>query len=93
MNTFKSCVPCVCTSSGCKQVCEEHTKKGMDKARSVGKRFNPAKCQCKQRQVKFFGLILARDGVVPDPAKIEALKNLPEPKDEKLLQSFLGRVN
>ena len=24
MNTFKSCVPCVCTDSGCKQVCEEH---------------------------------------------------------------------
>ena len=24
MNTFKSCVPCVCTSSGHKRVCEEH---------------------------------------------------------------------
>ena len=56
-------------------------------------RFNPAKCQFKQKQVKFFGLILTRDGMVPDPAKIEALKNLPEPKDEKLLQSFLGMVN
>ena len=65
----------------------------MDKARSVGMRFNPAKCQFKQRQVKFFGLILTRDGVVPNPAKIEALKNLPELKDEKLLQSFLGMVN
>ena len=31
--------------------------------------------------------------MVPDPAKIEALRNLPEPKDEKLLQSFLGMVN
>ena len=40
-----------------------------------------------------FGLILSRQGVSPDPAKIEALKNLPEPRDEKLLQSFLGMVN
>ena len=24
MNNFKSCVPCVCTSSGCKWVCDEH---------------------------------------------------------------------
>ena len=24
MNNFKICIPCVCTSSGCKQVCEEH---------------------------------------------------------------------
>ena len=48
----------------------------MDKARSVGMRFNPAKYQFKQRQVNFFELILTRDGVVPDPSKIEALKNL-----------------
>ena len=43
--------------------------------------------------IKFFGLILSRNGVSPDPSKIEALKKLPEPKDEKLLQSFLGMVN
>ena len=24
MNTIKSCVPCVCTGSGCRRVCEEH---------------------------------------------------------------------
>ena len=38
-------------------------------------------------------MILSRDRVSPDPLKIEALKRLPEPKDEKLLQSFLGIVN
>ena len=65
----------------------------MEKAKLVGMRFNPAKCQFKQKQVKFLRLILTCDGVVPDPAKIEALRNLPEPKDEKLLQSFLGMVN
>ena len=43
----------------------------MEKAKSVGMRFNPAKCQFKQKQVKFFGLILTRDGVVPDPAKLK----------------------
>ena len=31
--------------------------------------------------------------MIPDLSKIEALKKLPEPKDEKLLQSFLGMVN
>ena len=24
MNNFKSCIPCVCTGSGCKWVCERH---------------------------------------------------------------------
>ena len=37
--------------------------------------------------------MLTGQGVVPDPVKIEALKRLPEPKIENLLQSFLGIVN
>ena len=52
----------------------------MDKAKQVGMRFNPAKCQFKCDEVKFFGMVLNRQGVVPDPAKIEALLKLPEPK-------------
>ena len=31
--------------------------------------------------------------MVPDPAKIEAFRKLPEPRTENLLQSFLGIVN
>ena len=72
---------------------DETVVKVMEMAKRVGMRFNPSKCQFKLKQVKFFGLILTCDGIVPDPSKIMALKNLPEPKDEKLLQSFLGMVN
>ena len=38
-------------------------------------------------------MVLKRQGVIPDPAKIEALLKLPEPKSETLLQSFLGMIN
>ena len=65
----------------------------MDKAKQIGMRFNPAKSQFKCDEVKFFGMVLNRQGVVPDPAKIEALLKLPEPKTEVLLQSFLGMIN
>ena len=65
----------------------------MNKAKQVGMRFNPAKCQFKCEEVKFFVMVLNRQGVVPDPAKIEALLKLPEPKTEALLQSFLGMIN
>ena len=65
----------------------------LDKAKAVGMQFNPNKCHFRKMQVKFFGLILSRQGVSPDPAKIEALRKLPEPRDEKLLQCFLGMVN
>ena len=44
-------------------------------------------------QVKLFGLVLTGEGVVPDPAKIDALQSLPESREEKLLQSLLGIVN
>ena len=72
---------------------DETVIKVMELAKKVGMRFNPNKCQFKQESVKFFGLILTREGIVPDPAKIEALRKLPEPRDEKLLQSFLGMIN
>ena len=51
-------------------------RKVLDKANSVGMRFNPSKCQFRQEKVKFFRLILTRDGIVPDPAKIDALKEV-----------------
>ena len=64
-----------------------------EKAQKVGMRFNPTKCQFRKSEVKFFGMMLTRQGVVPDPAKIEALKRFLELKSENLLQSFLGIVN
>ena len=54
----------------------------MKKVQEVGMRFNPTKCQFRQTQVKFFCMMLTRQGVVPDPAKIEALRKLPEPRME-----------
>ena len=67
--------------------------KVMEKVKTVGMQSNPTQCQFWKTEVKFFGLMLTRQGVVPDPAKIEASKKLPEPKNENLLQSFLGIVN
>ena len=53
---------------------DKTVKMVMEKARQVEMWFNTTKCQFRKTQVKFFGLLLTRDGVVPDPAKIEALK-------------------
>ena len=68
-------------------------KKVQDKANSVGMRFNLTKCQLRRTQVKFLELLLNREGFVSDPAKIDVLKSLPEPRDEKPLQNFLRIVN
>ena len=55
--------------------------------------FNPDKCLFKQDSISFYGVTLSSEGVKPDPRKIDAIKNLPEPKTEALLQSFLRIVN
>ena len=65
----------------------------LDRACDVGMRFNPDKCIFKQDSISFYGVTLSFKGVKPDPRKIEAIKNLPEPKSEALLQLFLGIVN
>ena len=63
------------------------------RTKAVGMRFNPSKCQFKKTEVKFFGMLLNHHGVDTDPAKIDALLELPQPKTEALLQSFLSMVN
>ena len=65
----------------------------LDKGHDVGMKFNPDKCAFKRDSISFYGVTLGAEGVKPDPRKIEAIKNLPEPRTEALLQSFLGIVN
>ena len=65
----------------------------LNRARDVSMRFNPNKCAFKQDSISFYGVTLSSEGVKPDPRNIEAIKNLPKPKSEALLQSFLGIVN
>ena len=63
------------------------------RTRDVGMHFNPDKCIFKHDNISFYGITLSLEGVKPDPKKIEAITNLPEPKTEALLQSLLGIVN
>ena len=47
----------------------------LDWAREVGMKFNPDKCIFKQDSTSFYGITLSKDGVKPDPRKIQALNN------------------
>ena len=66
MNTFKSCVPCVCTGSGRKRVCEEHNSSKLEWDDIV-----PLACAAynfmpneNSRESPFF-LMFARDPILP----------------------------
>ena len=62
-------------------------------ARENGPRLNPDKLKVRAREIPFFGHIIEKDGVRPDPAKIAAINDMKPPKNTKELMSFLGLVN
>ncbi|XP_055522568.1 uncharacterized protein K02A2.6-like [Wyeomyia smithii] len=51
------------------------------------------KCSFGKQQIRYLGHLLDRHGLRPDPAKIQAIKNLPPPKDITGVRSFLGAIN
>jgi transposase InsO family protein len=62
--------------------------------RLVENQFTPnlAKIQKKQRKVKFLGHVIGEGQVEPDPDKIRALLEAPEPTSRKDLKSFTGAL-
>ena len=49
-----------------------------------------SKCEFWLRQVQFLGLVIGREGIMVDPAKIEAVSNWERPKTPTEVRSFLG---
>ena len=56
-------------------------------------KLNPAKCQILQEQFLYLGHIISKEGIRPDPKKIEAVAKMPAPTNVKQLRSFLGLCN
>ena len=50
-------------------------------------------CEFSKTTVKVLGNIVSSEGVSPDPDKIEAIVNLPAPKNVSEVRSFLGMIN
>lgn len=74
---------------------EEHERlfnEVMNRLRRAKLKLNPRKCLLLRREVLFLGHILSREGVRPDPKKIEAVKNFPVLKDMKNVRQFSGLV-
>ena len=59
----------------------------------VNSKLNKDKCHFRCMSIPFFGEVISREGVQPDPQKIKALTDMPAPKNKKELQAFLGIIN
>ena len=69
----------------------------LDNLRNVFERFRianlklkPEKCCLAGSEVLYLGYVVSREGILADPAKIDAVKNFPQPFDVRSLRSFLG---
>ena len=52
-----------------------------------------SKCQFRQCETSWLGYVASKDGIAPQPVKVEALRSWPAPDNIHQLHSFLGLAN
>nr|XP_027095990.1 uncharacterized protein LOC113715885 [Coffea arabica] len=68
-------------------------RKLFERLRKYNLKLNPAKCAFGAPARKLLGFIVSKKGIEIDPAKIKAIRDMPVPKMQKDVKSFLGRIN
>ena len=68
----------------------EHLRAVFQRLKAARLKLNPKKCILFQKEVKYLGHVVSAHGVVPDPAKIEAITTWPRPTCVRDVKSFLG---
>ena len=55
--------------------------------------FNFEKMQLRVNEVKYLGTIISKEGMKPDPAKVEAISEMTTPTDKAGIRRLLGMIN
>lgn len=72
---------------------KHHLHKVFKRIKSYGFKVKENKCEFLMEEIKYLGHIINKEGKKPDKNRATAIKDMPEPKDLKSLQSFLGLVS
>ena len=67
-------------------------KQVLERAQQRNLRFNKEKSQIKKEKINYLGHVLSKDGLQPDPQKVEAIQKMDTPQDKEDLQRFLGMI-
>ncbi|KAK2719301.1 hypothetical protein QYM36_004948 [Artemia franciscana] len=70
-----------------------NTRAALTRARERTVKLNKAKCILKSESIPYFGHVISKDGIHPDPNKVNALKEMPRPRNREELQTLLGMLN
>ena len=58
---------------------DENLLKLLERARKVNLRLNSKKMELRKPEVKFMGHVISNEGLKPDPAKVKAVEEMPQP--------------
>ena len=61
--------------------------------REAGFKLRVAKCDFMKSEIKYFGRVVAAEGIKPDPKAFSKLRDWEIPRNKTQMQSFLGFAN
>ena len=64
----------------------------LKKSREKNVTFNKGKCEFNKERVVYYGLMFSKEGVSPDPCKVQAIKEAGRPRNAVELNLFLFTV-
>ncbi len=64
----------------------------LDRCRERNLKLNREKCKTQRTQLTYVGHFLTADGLQPDPEKVRAVQQMPEPVDKSGVMRFMGMV-
>ena len=62
----------------------------LDRLRGAGLTANVWKCSFRMKSFIYLGHVVGEGQVHPEPSKVEAIRNFPQPKSKKAVRAFLG---
>ncbi len=68
----------------------QHLDAVLCKLKEVNLKLKPSKCCFAAKTITFLGHVVSKEGIRPDPGKIEAVLHFPTPKNVTSVRSFLG---
>ena len=71
---------------------DENLCKALDRAQERNLKLNSDKLTVGVQEVEYFGHLVTSEGLKPDPAKVNAIMNMPAPTDKKELCTILGMI-
>ena len=71
----------------------EQLEEVLSRLERAGFRANVHKCYFGQSELDYLGYLLTREGIQPQPKKVEAILRLKAPKTKCQLRHFLGMIN